>query len=185
MLIRPAASSLPIDEAMKNVTEVHSVAELKEFIAKNYEGVFNIDTLQCQYYCEDERINWHTYLITADFADGTYKQQAVVYANEPMENLPDRIIKGPLFDKDPKHRYIIVKEKDGSNYYLDNNIKWKDGTVQKIEDCKVFECPRSEIWEKVAWAKCLVTDPNEKPAIYPVEVVATSNGSDIFLRPLD
>ena len=48
MLIRPAASSLPLDEAMKNVAEVHSVAELKEFIAKNYEGVFNIDTLQCR-----------------------------------------------------------------------------------------------------------------------------------------
>lgn len=88
MLIRPAASSLSLDEAMKNVSEVHSVAELKEFIEKNYEGVFNLDTLQCRYYVEDERINWHTYLITADFADGTYKQQAVVFANEPMENLP-------------------------------------------------------------------------------------------------
>lgn len=94
MLIRPAASSLPLDEAMKNVAEVHSVAELKEFIAKNYEGVFNIDTLKCRYYCEDRRIKWHTYLITADLLDGSYKQQAVVFADSPMEDLPQCIVKG-------------------------------------------------------------------------------------------
>lgn len=94
MLIRPAASFLSLDESMKNVSEVHSVAELKEFVEKNYEGVFNLDTLQCRYYGEDERINWHTYLITADFADGTYKQQAVVFTDSPMEDLPQCIVKG-------------------------------------------------------------------------------------------
>lgn len=183
MLIRPASSFLSLDDSMKNVSEVHSVAELKEYIEKNYEGVFNLDTLQCRYYGEDGRINWHTYLITADFSDGTYKQQAVVFANEPMENLPALVVKVPRLAF-VKHKYILVKEHEGSSYYLDNNIKWKAGTVQNVEDCKVFECPRSEIWEKVAWSKCLVTDPNEKPSIYPVEVVPTSNGSDIFLRPL-
>lgn len=183
MLIRPAASSLSLDESMKNIAEVHSVAELKEFIAKNYEGVFNIDTLQCQYYCEDRRIKWHTYLITADLLDGSYKQQAVVFANEPMESLPAIVVNVPAFVEYPKHKYILVKEREESNYYLDKDLKWKAGTVQNVENCKVFECPRSEIWEKVAWANCLVTDPNEKPVIYPMEVVPTSNGSYILLRP--
>ncbi len=88
MLIRPAASYLPLDEAMKNVEEVHSVAELKESIAKKYEGVFNLDTLQCRFYCDDSRIGWHTYLITADLLDGTYKQQAVAFANSDVASLP-------------------------------------------------------------------------------------------------
>ena len=89
MLIRPAASSLPIDEAMEKVVEVKSLADLKSYIADNFGGMFNLDTLQCRYYCEDERIKWHTYLITADFTDGTYQQQAVVFANEPMDKLPE------------------------------------------------------------------------------------------------
>jgi hypothetical protein len=89
MKIRPAGSFFSIDEAMKRVKEVHSIKELKECLLTDFGGeYYKLDTLKCRYYCEDERIGWHTYLLTADLADGRYEQQAVVFADSPIENLP-------------------------------------------------------------------------------------------------
>lgn len=87
MKIRSAGSFFSIDEAMRRVCEVRTRQEL-EGVLRNWNGdVFDLSTLQCRYYCEDKRIGWHTYLLTADYADGQYKQQAVAFADSPMEEL--------------------------------------------------------------------------------------------------
>ena len=89
MLIRPAASSLPLDEAMEKVKEVLTQESLIECIKEDFCGdLFNLDTLQCREYCFDERIGWMTYILTADLADGSYKQQAVAFTNGRIEDLP-------------------------------------------------------------------------------------------------
>ena len=88
MHIRPAVSFFTIDEAMERVVEIKSLQELKEHLLDVFGNIFNLDTLQCRFYCDDNRIGWHTYLITADFANGEYEQQAVVFADSPMEDLP-------------------------------------------------------------------------------------------------
>lgn len=87
MKIRPSGSFFSIDEAMKRVREVHTRQEL-EGVLRDWNGVvFDFSTLQCRYYCEDKRIGWHTYLLTADYADGQYEQQAVAFADSPLEEL--------------------------------------------------------------------------------------------------
>ena len=87
MVIRPAGSFFSIDEAMSRAKEVGTMDELKSYIREMFGDIMNLDTLQCRFYVEDDRIHWHTYLITADYADGSYKHQAVVFADSPMETL--------------------------------------------------------------------------------------------------
>lgn len=95
MHIRPAASFLSLDESMERAKEVNTIKELKDCINNHFGGVyFDLDTLKCCFYCDDSRIGWHTYLITADFADGTYKQQAIVFADGPVDKLPLCILNG-------------------------------------------------------------------------------------------
>lgn len=89
MLIRPACSGMTLDESMERAKEVLTQESLIECLKENFCGdVFNLDTLQCKEYGLDERIGWMTYLLTADFADGTYKQQAVAFANGDIAGLP-------------------------------------------------------------------------------------------------
>lgn len=85
MKIRPAGSLFSIDDAMRRVREVRTRQELVGVLREWNGGVFDLSTLQCRYYCEDKRIGWHTYLLMADYADGQYKQQAVAFADSPME----------------------------------------------------------------------------------------------------
>ncbi len=185
MRIRPAGSFFTLHESMERMVEVKSLQELKDHIKNVYEDTFNLDTLQCRFYCDDSRIGWHTYLITADYTDGTYKQQAVVFADGPMEDLPAVVINAPLNIEPPKRRFILVKEYDGKSSYLDADKKWKPSPFQKIEDCTVFTCSLLEAREKAFLAMSLVTDPNEKPRIYPVELIDSANEEGgIFFRPL-
>lgn len=89
MLIRPACSCMTLDESMEKAKEVLTQESLIECLKENFCGdMFNLDTLQCKEYGLDERIGWMTYLLTADFADGTYKQQAVAFANDDIARLP-------------------------------------------------------------------------------------------------
>jgi len=61
----------------------------------------------------------------------------------------------------------------------------KPSPFQKIEDCTVFTCSLLEAREKAFLAMSLVTDPNEKPRIYPVELIDSANEEGgIFFRPL-
>jgi hypothetical protein len=144
-----------------------------------------VHTLKCRFYCDDSRIGWHTYLITADFTDSTYKQQAILFADGPMEDLPAVVINVPLNIEPPNRRFILVKEYDGKSSYLDADKKWKPSPFQKIEDCTVFTCSLLEAREKAFLAMSLVTDPNEKPRIYPVELIDSANEEGgIFFRPL-
>lgn len=87
MKIRPAGSFFSIDEAMRRVREVRTRQELEGVLREWCGDVFDLSTLQCRYYCEDRRIGWYTYLLTADYADGQYEQQAVVFADSPLEEL--------------------------------------------------------------------------------------------------
>lgn len=89
MKIRPAGSFFSIDEAMRRVREVRTRQELEGVLREWCGDVFDLSTLQCRYYCEDRRIGWHTYLLTADYADGQYRQQAVAFADLPLEELCD------------------------------------------------------------------------------------------------
>jgi hypothetical protein len=63
--------------------------ELEGVLRDWNDDVFDLSTLQCRYYCEDRRIGWHTYLLMADYANWQYKQQAVAFADSPMEELYD------------------------------------------------------------------------------------------------
>lgn len=93
MLIRPAGSFFTLDESMKRVKEVHSIKELMECLLTDFDGeYYKLDTLKCRYYCEDNRIGWHTYLLTADLADGRYQQQAIAFTDSPIENLSECIV---------------------------------------------------------------------------------------------
>ena len=89
MKIRPTGSFFSIDEAMRRVREVRTRQELEGVLREWSGDVFDLSTLQCRYYCDDRRIKWHTYLITADLLDGSYKQLAVAFADSPMEELYD------------------------------------------------------------------------------------------------
>ena len=89
MLIRPACSDMTLGESMENAKEVLTQESLIECLKEYFCGdLFNLDTLQCKEYGFDERIGWMTYLLTADFADGTYKQQAIAFANDDIARLP-------------------------------------------------------------------------------------------------
>ena len=89
MKIRPAGSFFSIDEAMRRVREVRTRQELEGVLREWNGDGFDLVTLQCRYYCEDRRIGWHTYLLTADFDDGQFPQQAVAFADSPLEELCD------------------------------------------------------------------------------------------------
>ena len=89
MRIRPAGSFFSIDEAMRRVREVRTRQELEGVLREWNGDVFDLSTLRCRYYCRDERIGWDTYMITADYADGQYSQQAVAFADSPLEELCD------------------------------------------------------------------------------------------------
>lgn len=185
MRIRPAGSFFTLQESMERVVEIKSLQELKEHILDVFGGTFNIDTLQCRFYCDDKRIGWHTYLITADFANGTYKQQAVVFADSPMSELPAVVVEGAAISKPPKRRFIIVKEFEGGSFYLDSNMEWKPSPPPTIADCKIYECTLLEAREQAFATLSLVTDPLEKPLVFPVELISAADNSDnVFFRPL-
>lgn len=185
MRIRPAGSFLTIQESMERVVEVKSLQELKEHILDVYGGTFNIDTLKCRFYCDDERIGWHTYLITADYANGAYKQQAVVFADSPMEDLPTVVVSGIATYDPPKRRFFIVKETDKGTEYLDTDLKWKPTPFNSLDDCKIYNCTLLEAREQAFKSLALVTDPTEKPKIYPVELISSADGKETFFRPLN
>lgn len=87
MKIRPAGSFFSIDEAMRRAREVRTRQELEGVLREWNGDVFDLSTFQCRYYGEDERIGGNTYMFTADYADGQYEQQAVAFADSPMEEL--------------------------------------------------------------------------------------------------
>ena len=106
MHIRPAASFLSLDESMERVKEVNTIKELKDCINNHFGGVyFDLDTLQCTHYCKDNRIGWDTYLLTADYIldDKVVPQQAVAFADGPVDKLPLCILNGkPVYL--PEHK---------------------------------------------------------------------------------
>lgn len=87
MKIRPAASMMSIDDAMKQVTEVHTLDELKAYIRDKFDDYYDLDTLESRFYGYDSRIGWDTYLITANLSNGAYMHQAVLFADTPIRNL--------------------------------------------------------------------------------------------------
>lgn len=86
VLVRSACSGMSIAEAMENVKEVRSKKELVALV-NEFGGYYKTDTLDTQEYAYDERIGWHTYLITAD--TDHYKAQAVFFANGDFRDLPE------------------------------------------------------------------------------------------------
>ena len=88
VLVRTACSGMSIAEAMENVKEVRSKKELVALVLNTFGDYYNINTLDTQEYGYDERINWHTYLITAD--TDHYKAQAVFFANGDFRDLPEK-----------------------------------------------------------------------------------------------
>lgn len=87
MKIRPASSFLDLDMAMKMVKEVKTLDELKREITEFTNGWFNAETVTCLEHGYDDRTGWNTYLICCDFTNGKYKQQAVFFADSPIETL--------------------------------------------------------------------------------------------------
>lgn len=72
---------------MRRILEVRTRQELEGVLREWNGDVFDLATLKCRYYCEEARIGWHTYLFTADYADGQYESQAVAFADSPLETL--------------------------------------------------------------------------------------------------
>ena len=92
MKFRPATSMISIDEAMKQVEEFKTMKDLKEFIKKNYLGMFDVNTLKCVSRCEDKRIGWkETYLITADLKTENeyYPDSAILFSDGDISKLPE------------------------------------------------------------------------------------------------
>ena len=92
MKFRPATSMISLDEAMKQVVEFKTMKELKEFIRKNYLGIFDVNTLKCVSWGEDKRIGWkETYLITADLKSGKdfYPDSAILFSDGDIFKLPE------------------------------------------------------------------------------------------------
>lgn len=87
MKVRPAGSSLPIDEAMNNVKEFNTKKEFLDWLKDTwYAECFDLNTITSRYYCYDDRIGWDTYVVCADMKD--YKQQAMVFTDFPFTELP-------------------------------------------------------------------------------------------------
>lgn len=92
MKFRPATSMISLEEAMKQVVEFNTMKELKEFIRKNYLGIFDVNTLKCVSWGEDKRIAWkETYLITADLKSGKdcYPNSAILFSDGDIFKLPE------------------------------------------------------------------------------------------------
>lgn len=92
MKFRPATSLISLEEAMKQVVEFKTLKELKEFIKKNYLGIFDVNTLKCVNWGEDKRIDWkETYLITADLKSGKdcYPNSAILFSDGDIFKLPE------------------------------------------------------------------------------------------------
>ena len=76
MKIRPAASSLPIYEAMARVVEVHGRADLLAYLREHFDFWSPTDeNVTIKPHGFDERIGWDTHLICVDgkaalFSDG-------------------------------------------------------------------------------------------------------------------
>lgn len=66
---------------------VNTMDELKSYLHGIWGDTIKYNTLKCRYYCYDSRIDWNTYLVTADFSDGSYKQQAVAFTDSPLDSL--------------------------------------------------------------------------------------------------
>ena len=86
ILVRSACSGMSITEAMENVKEVRSKKELVALV-NEYGGYYNSNTLETLEFGYDERVGWHTWLITAD--TDTFRQQAIFFANGDFRNLPE------------------------------------------------------------------------------------------------
>lgn len=92
MKFRPATSMISIDEAMKQVEEFKTMKDLKEFIKKNYLGMFDVNTLRCVSIGKDKRIDWNeTYLITADLKmeNEYYPDSAILFSDGDISKLPE------------------------------------------------------------------------------------------------
>lgn len=92
MKFRPATSMISIDEAMKQVEEFKTMKDLKEFIKKNYLGMFDVNTLKCVSIGKDKRIDWNeTYLITADLKmeNEYYPDSAILFSDGDISKLPE------------------------------------------------------------------------------------------------
>ena len=92
MKFRPATSMISIDEAMKQVEEFKTMKDLKEFIKKNYLGMFDVNTLKCVSRGEDKRIGWkETYLIIADLKTENeyYPDSAILFSDGDISKLPE------------------------------------------------------------------------------------------------
>lgn len=78
MKVRPAASSLPLDEAMDQVIEIRDKAALLEFLQEQYDFWKPTEqNVTVQPYGHDDRIGWDTHLICVDgkaalFSDGWF-----------------------------------------------------------------------------------------------------------------
>lgn len=76
MKVRPAASMLPLDEAMERVVEIPDKAALMAYLKEHYDFWHpNEQNVTVQPYGRDERIDWDTHLICVDgnaalFSDG-------------------------------------------------------------------------------------------------------------------
>lgn len=62
-LVRPAASSLPIDEAMSRVVEIKDYQHLLSHLKENYWESFQPEDLTQRFYSRDRRIGWSTWLL--------------------------------------------------------------------------------------------------------------------------
>ncbi len=70
MLFRLHRGSL--DNSMKTVKEVETLSDIIKYLKED--GLIDVKSLTCKFYCFDERINWNTYIICS-------KGQAVGFSN--------------------------------------------------------------------------------------------------------
>lgn len=62
IIYRPHKSTL--EEAMNNVKYFNDIAEMCDYLVKEYEGAFAISDIYISYYGYDGRIGWETYSVT-------------------------------------------------------------------------------------------------------------------------
>lgn len=76
---------MDIEEAMNQAREFNTKKELIDYIKERFGNHYKLDTLSCEHYCFDERINWDSFVLCADTDE--YKQQAILFTDSPLDNL--------------------------------------------------------------------------------------------------
>lgn len=74
-----------LDEAMKTVQEVNSLQDIVDICNEPKIGPeILLEDVSIKYYCEDERINWNTYIVTAESHTKNVQFGVLGFTNGPL-----------------------------------------------------------------------------------------------------